>query len=193
MERVVRSRASAGNSRLSAFPIGRALRLRCRRCAQLSDDLCSCFRGSDKNSGIRESARLGAVQGEDPLYNAPVYSIEAPVNQRQCPMSDDAETWYFRRRWDGFRSGERLVRLMFAAEQATARLYDKGVPQTCCQILAHLPLTVPVVHVAWSGDMVMSAQPFNIGPREPENAVRLPRPGDLTWDPKFGEICFAYG
>ena len=108
-------------------------------------------------------------------------------------MSDDAETWYFRRRWDGFGSGERLVRLTFAAKQATARLYDKGVPQTCCQILAHLPLTVPVVHVAWSGDMVMSAQPFNIGPREPENAVRLPRPGDLTWDPKFGEICFAYG
>jgi hypothetical protein len=54
-------------------------------------------------------------------------------------------------------------------------------------------LTVPVVHVAWSGDMVMSARPFHVGPREPENAVRLPRPGDLTWDPKFGEICFAYG
>jgi hypothetical protein len=108
-------------------------------------------------------------------------------------MSDEAETWYFRRRWDGFRSGEKRIRLLFGAEQAIARLFDKGVPETCRQILSHLPLTVPVVHVAWSGDMVMSARPFHVGPREPENAVRLPRPGDLTWDPKFGEICFAYG
>jgi hypothetical protein len=108
-------------------------------------------------------------------------------------MSDEAETWYFRRRWDGFRSGEKRIRLLFGAEHAIARLYDKGVPETCREILSHLPLTVPVVHVAWSGDMVMSARPFHVGPREPENAVRLPRPGDLTWDPKFGEICFAYG
>jgi Protein of unknown function (DUF3830) len=92
-------------------------------------------------------------------------------------MSDDAETWYFRRRWDGFRSGERQVRLTFAAEQAVARLYDKGVPQTCRQILSHLPLTVPVVHVAWSGDMVMSARPFDIGPREPENGGSPAAPG----------------
>lgn len=108
-------------------------------------------------------------------------------------MSNDGETWYFRRRWDGFRTGQKKVRLTFRTGSAIARLYDQGVPETCRQILAHLPLTVPVVHVAWSGDMVMSAQSFPIGPREPENAVRLPRPGDLTWDPKFGEICFAYG
>lgn len=108
-------------------------------------------------------------------------------------MTDDAESWYFRRRWDGFRAGTAKIRLVFGDGQALARLYDEGVPQTCRQIRAHLPLTIPVVHVAWSGDMVMSARPFPVAPREPENAVRLPRPGDLTWDPKFGEICFAYG
>jgi hypothetical protein len=108
-------------------------------------------------------------------------------------MSDNAETWYFRQRWDGFRTGAARIRLVFSSGEATARLYDEGVPETCRGIIAHLPLTVPVVHVAWSGDMVMSAKPFPFGPREPENAVRLPRPGDLTWDPKFSEICFTYG
>lgn len=108
-------------------------------------------------------------------------------------MSDTAETWYFRRHWDGFRTGTARLRLVFGTGEAIARLFDEGVPETSRLVLGHLPLTVPVVHVAWSGDMVMSARPFPIGPREPENAVRLPRPGDLTWDPKFGEICFAYG
>jgi hypothetical protein len=108
-------------------------------------------------------------------------------------MSDNGETWYFRRRWDGFRVGSAKVKLTFGSGEAIARLYDEGVPETCRKILASLPLVVPVVHVAWSGDMVMSARSFPIGPREAENAVRLPRPGDLTWDPKFGEICFAYG
>jgi hypothetical protein len=41
--------------------------------------------------------------------------------------------------------------------------------------------------------MLMSARAFDDGPREMENAIRLPRPGDITWDPKFGEICFTYG
>jgi hypothetical protein len=40
--------------------------------------------------------------------------------------------------------------------------------------------------------MVMSARSYDLGaPRE--NAVRLPRPGDLTWDPDAGELAFAYG
>jgi hypothetical protein len=108
-------------------------------------------------------------------------------------MGDNADTWYFRRRWDGFRNGATRIRLAFGAFQATALLYDEGVPKTCRWIIEQLPLVVPVVHVAWSGDMVMSANAFEGGPREPENAVRLPRPGDMTWDPKFGEICFAYG
>ena len=108
-------------------------------------------------------------------------------------MSDNGETWYFRRRWDGFRTGTAKIRLGFGTGAAIALLYDEGVPETCRGIMAHLPLVVPVVHVAWSGDMVMSAKSFPFGPREPENSVRLPRPGDITWDPKFGEICFAYG
>jgi len=108
-------------------------------------------------------------------------------------MTDNADTWYFRRRWDGFRVGRATVRLAFGGQSARARLYDEGVPLICRWVLDNSPLTVPVVHVAWSGDMVMSAKPFGGGPVEAENAVRLPRPGDLTWDPKFGEICFAYG
>ena len=51
-------------------------------------------------------------------------------------------------------AGKSEFGLRFAAEQAIARLYDKGVPETYRQILSHLPLTVPVVHVAWSGDML---------------------------------------
>ena len=39
----------------------------------------------------------------------------------------------------------------------------------------------------------MSTKPFNIPATKEENRTRLPRPGDLTWDPKFGEICFVYG
>ncbi len=108
-------------------------------------------------------------------------------------MSEDAETWYFRRRWDGFRTGAVKIRLVFGSGTAIACLYDEGVPKTSRRILEQLPLIVPVVHVAWSGDMIMSAKAFSFGPHEPENAVRLPQPGDLTWDPKFGEICFTYG
>lgn len=108
-------------------------------------------------------------------------------------MTDNAEAWYFRRLWDGFRTGSVRIRLVFGSSRAAAVLYDEGVPETCRWFVTRLPLTVPVVHVAWSGDMVMSACPFEDGPRNPENAVRLPRPGDLTWDPKFSEICFTYG
>jgi hypothetical protein len=109
------------------------------------------------------------------------------------PKGDNADTWYFRRRWDGFRVGQAQVLLRFGGATARARLYDEGAPIISRWVLASLPLVVPVVHVAWSGDMVMSAKPFQGGPTEAENAVRLPWPGDLTWDPKFGEICFAYG
>jgi hypothetical protein len=108
-------------------------------------------------------------------------------------MSEDGETWYFHRRWDAFRSGRVRVRLIFGKSEASARLYDEGAPLISRWILDNLPLIVPVVHVAWSGDMVMSAKPFQSGPTAAENAVRLPRPGEMTWDPKFGEICFAYG
>lgn len=34
---------------------------------------------------------------------------------------------------------------------------------------------------------------YDIDAKVPENEVRLVRPGDLTWDPKFGELAFTYG
>lgn len=105
----------------------------------------------------------------------------------------DAENWYFRRRWDDFRAGTKRVRLSFGSENAEAKLYDEGVPTTTRSLISLLPLEIPVVHVAWSGDMVMSARSYSDGPNVAENSVRLPRVGDITWDPKFGEICFVYG
>jgi hypothetical protein len=41
--------------------------------------------------------------------------------------------------------------------------------------------------------MVMSANPYELGVSRLENEVRLVRPGDLSWDPKFGELAFTYG
>jgi hypothetical protein len=107
--------------------------------------------------------------------------------------SNNGENWYFRKKWDDFRRGDLKVELRFDGQRAVARLYDLGVPETVRMLTAQMPFAVPVVHVAWSGDMVMSAQPFDFGPTEAENAVRLPRVGDLTWDHKVGEICFTYG
>jgi hypothetical protein len=77
--------------------------------------------------------------------------------------------------------------------RAAATLYEEGVPKTVAALLERLPLVVPVVHVAWSGDMLMSSRAFDLGITEEENAVRLVRPGDLSWDPKFGELAFTYG
>jgi hypothetical protein len=105
--------------------------------------------------------------------------------------SNNGENWYFRKKWDDFRRGDLKVELRFDGQRAVARLYDLGVPETVRMLTAQMPFAVPVVHVAWSGDMVMSAQPFDFGPTEAENAVRLPRVGDLTWDHKVGEICFT--
>lgn len=95
--------------------------------------------------------------------------------------------------YDAFRRGSRRIRLRWEGGQALAVLYDEGVPDTARAVAAALPLTVTVIHAAWSGDMVMSARPYEVGPLEAENDVRLVRPGDLTWDPKFQELAFAYG
>jgi len=109
-----------------------------------------------------------------------------------CGEAGDRETWWWQQRWEGFRRGERRIALAWDGGRATAVLYDAGVPQTAAAVLAALPLEIPVVHVAWSGEMVMSALPHELGaPRE--NAVRLPHPGDLTWDPAAGELAFSYG
>lgn len=108
-------------------------------------------------------------------------------------MSRESDSWYFHKTWGDFRRGTLRIRLDFGDGQAIALLYDEGVPRTVAAISAHLPFEVPVVHVAWSGDMVMSTVAYDIPAKEPENHVRLVRPGDLAWDPKFGELTVTYG
>ena len=105
----------------------------------------------------------------------------------------DARTWYWEKTWTDFRSGTTRVRLVYEGGTATATLYDQGAPSTVAAVLAHLPFEIPVVHVAWSGDMVMSTRAYTFDAPQMENAVHLPRPGDLGWDPKFGELTVTYG
>jgi hypothetical protein len=104
-----------------------------------------------------------------------------------------ADDWWFQRRFGDFRRGVRGVRLRWEGGSAQGVLYDEGAPSTAAAIWDVLPLRIPVVHVAWSGEMCMGAESYELGVEEPENAVRLVRPGDLTWDHKFGELCFVYG
>jgi hypothetical protein len=102
------------------------------------------------------------------------------------------QTWWWRERWESFRRGASPLSISWEGGQARAVIFDEGAPQTAAAVSRALPLEVPVVHVAWSGEMVMSTTSYDLGaPRE--NAVRLPRPGDLTWDPDAGELAFAYG
>jgi hypothetical protein len=103
-----------------------------------------------------------------------------------------SDTWWWRERWESFRRGSLPLPISWEGGRAQAVLYDEGVPETVAALRAALPLEVPVVHVAWSGEMVMSATTHRLGAGR-ENAVRLPRPGDLTWDPDAGELAFAYG
>ncbi|MBO0663191.1 DUF3830 family protein [Jiella sp. MQZ9-1] len=107
--------------------------------------------------------------------------------------SDKPDSWYWEQRWTSFRRGTKKLKLEWNGGEATALIYDAGVPNTSAAILAALPLIVPVVHVAWSGDMLMSTRDYDLPSRDLENEVRLVRPGDLTWDPKFGELAFTYG
>lgn len=108
-------------------------------------------------------------------------------------MPSESDSWYFHKTWSDFRRGALRIRLDFGHEQAIALLYDEGVPRTVAAIHARLPIEVPVVHVAWSGEMLMSTRAYDIPAKEPENHVRLVRPGDLAWDPKFGELTITYG
>lgn len=108
-------------------------------------------------------------------------------------MTNESDTWYWEKTWSDFRCGSSRLRIRWSNGDAAALLYDEGVPETVTAILSRLPLTVPVVHVAWSGDAIMSTRAYDVGPERAENAVRLPYPGDLTWDPKFGELAFIYG
>lgn len=113
-------------------------------------------------------------------------------------MSERPDSWWWHERWESIRRGSTPIVLRWQGgagrEEGAARgvLFDQGAPRTAAAVLAALPLEVPVVHVAWSGEMIMSARAYELG-AERENAVRLPHPGDLTWDPAAGELAFAYG
>ncbi len=104
-----------------------------------------------------------------------------------------ADSWWFQRQWSDFRRGSLRIAVEWDGSRAEAVLFDEGVPRTAAGIAAALPLEVPVVHVAWSGEMCMGTTTVDIGVAEAENHVRLVRPGDLTYDPKFGELGFVYG
>jgi hypothetical protein len=106
----------------------------------------------------------------------------------------DADSWWFQKRWSSFRSGSTSISITWAdGGQATVKLFDEGAPKTVRGFEGILPVDVDVVHVAWSGEMVMSCETLSFGPSEAENEVRLVRPGDLTWDPRFGELGLVYG
>lgn len=104
-----------------------------------------------------------------------------------------ADDWWFQRSWNGFRVGTATARLEWDGGFVAVRLYDEGVPRTVAAVRALLPITMPFVHAAWSGEMVMGAETVRLDNDEPENTVRLVRPGDLTWDHKYGELCVVYG
>jgi len=108
-------------------------------------------------------------------------------------MTVQSESWYWEKTWSDFRRGSMQASLLWQGGEAVIDLYDEGAPKTIAAIRAVLPLQIPVVHVAWSGDMVMSARSFDIGLQEQEHHVRLVRPGDLAFDPKFGEFTVTYG
>lgn len=100
---------------------------------------------------------------------------------------------YWEKRWTGFREGTARVALEWDGGRAEATIYDEGVPRTSRAFLDTLPLEIPIFHVAWSGDMVMSTDPVpGIDVLEAENDVRLPWPGDIGWDPKVREITVTY-
>jgi hypothetical protein len=104
-----------------------------------------------------------------------------------------AESWYWQKTWADFRRGTQRVRLAWDGGEGEIALYDAGVPLTTAALLQKLPLELPVVHVAWSGDMVMGAHPVPLGVKAEENLTRLVRPGDVAYDPKYDEITVTYG
>jgi hypothetical protein len=105
----------------------------------------------------------------------------------------EADSWWYQRRWSSFRRGGLAVALEWDGGRAEAVLYNEGVPRTAAAIAKALPLEVPVIHVAWSGEMCMGTETYAIGVHDAENDVRLVRPGDLTFDPKYDELGFVYG
>jgi hypothetical protein len=108
-------------------------------------------------------------------------------------MSETGDTWYWEKTWSEFRRGKTQARLLWDGGEARVLLFDEGTPETATAVIKALPVEIPVVHVAWSGDMVMSTRGYDIGVTEHEHHVRLVHPGDLAFDPKFGELTVTYG
>ena len=108
-------------------------------------------------------------------------------------MSDEQDSWYWERNWNDYRRGATTIRVRWNGGEAKALIFDEGVPTTAKAFLDRLPIEVSVVHVAWSGEMVMSTGGHALGVTEQENRVRLVRIGDLAFDPKFDEITLTYG
>ena len=104
-----------------------------------------------------------------------------------------AEKWYWQKTWGNFRTGDEGVTMSWPGGWAELAIYSKGVPKTARSFLSRLPLELPVVHVAWSGDMIMGAHSVPLDIKEAENLTRLVRPGDVAFDPKYEEITVTYG
>ncbi len=103
------------------------------------------------------------------------------------------EASYWERRWTGYRQGTARIALEWDGGRAEALVYDEGAPNISRAFLDALPLEIPIFHVAWSGDMIMSTDEVpGIDVLEAENDVRLPWPGDIGWDPKVREITVTY-
>lgn len=103
------------------------------------------------------------------------------------------DSWWFQKKWSDFRRGSLMAEIQCGPTTASVLLYDVGVPVTVAAFARTLPIEMSFVHVAWSGEMLMAADVASFGPAEPENEVRLVRPGDVTWDSKFGELGLVYG
>jgi len=108
-------------------------------------------------------------------------------------VSPPADDWYWEKNWNDYRRGTTTIRLHWAHGEAKATIFDQGAPITAQAFLERLPMVVPVVHVAWSGEMLMSTGTHPLGVTEQENRVRLVRMGDLAFDPNFDEITVTYG
>ena len=105
----------------------------------------------------------------------------------------EPDNWYWQKTWSSFRTGGIPVLMSWPGGQAEVTIYAQGVPLTAAAFLERLPFEVPMVHVAWSGDMLMGAKPVPLGVEKEENLTRLVRPGDIAYDPKYNEITVTYG
>jgi hypothetical protein len=102
-------------------------------------------------------------------------------------------SWWWSDQWEKTRQGAVAIAVGFDGGEARGVLFDLGTPKTVAAFRRQLPFTISVVHVAWSGDMVMGTTPLDLGVSEQEDFTRLPRPGDLGYDPKFRELTVTYG